>query len=321
MGFRIVGTGSALPSKVITNYDLEKILDTNDEWIRTRTGIVGRHVLGDDESLVSLGTESVKKALDQSGILSDEIDLLVCTSLQGDFVSPSMSCIIGGNIGVRDDCITLDINMGCCGFIYGLHVVSSYIKSGMAKCAVVVSAESLSRLVDWTDRANCILCGDGAGAVVLKADENSPEAVFDFKLKPNSEYLKVERGTDNCPYNTCESVRALKMNGQEIYKFAVSSVPERINALLDKTGYSHDDIAKYFLHQANLRIINSAIHRFGVGEEKFPRNIDKTGNTSSATIPVLLDEVNRAGEIAAGDKIVLCAFGAGLASSACIIEW
>ncbi len=319
MGIRILGTGSAVPARTVTNDDLSLILDTSDEWIRTRTGIQTRHILGDEESLISLGTAAVERALDMAQVEKPNIDLLILCTVGGDWVSPSGSAILQKTVGLPDHCITFDLNMGCCGFIYGLHVAAAYLASGMAHRAVVVSTEAISRHADWTDRATCCLFGDAAGAVVVEATDAPTR--FDIKVTGDDAHLGIHRGEDNCPYHTSGAPHQLYMNGQEIYKFAVSSVAERIEALLASAALSSDDIELFFLHQANMRIIDSAIRRLHVSPDKFPHNIEHYGNTSSASIPLLLDEVNRAGRIARGQKLILCAFGSGLASAACLVEW
>lgn len=320
MSFQISGTGSALPQNVVTNDDLAAFIDTSDEWIRTRTGIQSRRILTDGESLLSLAAEACDKAMADAGIAPDTVDLLICTTLVGDYISPAMSCLIAKACGLSGRAITLDMNMGCCGFIYGLNMANAYFTSGAVKRAVVVSAEGLSRLVNWEDRSTCCLFGDAAGAVVLTAKEGA-KIDFDLKVSGNSDILNITRGGDNCRYNSYDGRAALGMNGQEVYKFAVSSIAERIGEICARNGLSYNDISKFFLHQANMRIINSAIRHTGVPDEKIPHNIERTGNTSSATIPVLLDEVSRAGGLARGDRIILCAFGAGLASAACLLEW
>lgn len=320
MSFQILGTGSALPVRTVTNEELTKFIDTSDEWITTRTGIQTRHILTEGESLLSLATEACNKALENAGTAAEDIDLLVCTTLQGDYVSPALSCLIARELNLSEKCITLDTNMGCCGFEYGLSIANAYFAAGMAKKAIVVAAEALSRVTDWTDRATCCLFGDASGAAVLSASD-SHKVDFDLKVTGSSDVLNIEGRTDNCPFHESDRDGVLHMKGQDVFKFAVSSIVERIRAILERNGLTEDDVEKYFLHQANLRIINSAIAKVGVAPEKFPHNIEKYGNTSSATIPVLLDEVNRAGGLKRGDKIVLCAFGAGLASIACLIEW
>ncbi|MBQ7355030.1 MAG: beta-ketoacyl-ACP synthase 3 [Clostridia bacterium] len=321
MSFRIIGTGSALPKTAVTNEELTRFLDTSDEWIRTRTGITERRVMDDSESLLSLATAACQNALEMAHTDPDQIQLIVCTTLTGDYISPALSCLIAKELGLSHRVITLDTNMGCCGFEYGLQIAHTYFASGVVtKKAIVVSAEALSRHADWTDRSTCCLFGDASGAVVLEAAPDR-KIDFDWTVSGNAEVLNITRHADNSPWNSYDEKGILHMNGQEVFKFAVSSISARIGALLEKNRLAADDIAKFFLHQANIRIINSAIHKMGVAPEKFPHNIERLGNTSSATIPVLLDETVRAGGLQRGDKIVLCAFGAGLASIACLLEY
>lgn len=319
MGLKILGTGSCVPAQIITNDDLSQILDTNDEWIRTRTGISTRHILNDEESLVKLGTTAVENAMAMADTDRSEIGLLICCTVGGDWLTPSGAAMIKESLGLSERCVTFDLNMGCCGFVYGLHAAMAYLESGLCRKAAVVSTEALSRHADWTDRSTCCLFGDAAGAVVVeRSDTPTP---FNIKVNGDARFLGIDRGTDNCPYHTSGEPHKLFMNGQVIYKFAVSAVPKCIDELLAETGLSGDDIDLYFLHQANMRIIDSSIRQLGQPAEKFPHNIENYGNTSSATIPLLLDEVNRQGSLARGQKIILCAFGAGLASAGCLIEW
>ncbi len=319
MGIQIIGTGCAVPAQVITNEDLTYILDTSDEWIRTRTGIATRRILGDGESLSALGAEAVQNALASAGVAASDIDLLILCTVGGDWLSPSGAAILQAAAGLSERCITFDLNMGCCGFIYGLHTAQAYLSAGMAHRAVVVSAEGLSRHADWSDRATACLFGDAAAAVVLAATE--APTYFDIKVNGDASHLGIHRGGDNCPYHTAGEPHRLYMNGQEIYKFAVSAVAERIEALIDAAGVTGDGIDHFLLHQANLRIIDAAIRRTRVPAEKFPHNIEYYGNTSSASIPLLLDEFNRSGRLVRGQRLLLCAFGAGLASAGCLLEW
>lgn len=319
MGLKILGTGSCVPAHIVTNDDLSLILDTSDEWIRTRTGICTRHILGDHESLTSMGTAAVENAIAMAGVDKGEIGLLICCTLEGDQISPSLSAILKENAGLSERCVTFDLNMGCCGFIYGLNAAMAYLEAGMVGKAVVVSAEALSRHADWTDRSTCCLFGDAAGAVVLERSE--VPTLFHVKVNGDNQFLGVDRGPDNCPYHAPGEPHKLFMNGQEIYKFAVSSVAERIEELMSEAGITGEEVAGFYLHQANMRIIDSAIRRTHQPKEKFPHNIEHYGNTSSATIPLLLDEENRKGNIVRGQKIILCAFGAGLASAGCLLEW
>lgn len=319
MGFSIVGVGSALPEKRVTNTDLTAFLDTSDEWIRTRTGIEERRIMT-KESLLDLGTAAAKKALASANTDAEEIDLLIVATLQGDYVVPSLSCCIAGSIGARSDCVTFDLSMGCCGFIHALSAADAYLRAGTAKKVLVVSAEALSRLADWEDRSTAVLFGDAAGAAVLVPD--SRDVFFDFQLKPDAEFLRIDRAADNCPYRETFTERnTLKMNGQEVYKFASGAIHDRVVAVLEKAGLTVSDMDKLVLHQANIRIIQSALYKLRISEEKVPHNIAKYGNTSSASIPVLLSEMQEAGQLVRGEKMVLCAFGVGLASAACVFTY
>lgn len=315
MGFSIIGVGSALPEKTVTNTDLTEILDTSDEWMRTRTGIEERRITT-KESLIGLGTAAAGKALAAAGTRAEEIDLLIASTLQGDYVVPSLSCCIAGEIGARSDCITFDVNMGCCGFIHLLSVADAYLRAGSVKKVLLVSAEAVSRFADWKDRSTAVLFGDAAGAAVLVPDAR--EVFFDFQIKPEAEFLRIDRAADNCPYREPHAAKnTLKMNGQEVYRFASGAIHDRVVAVMKKAGITAGEIDRLVLHQANLRIIQSALYKLQIAEEKVPHNIERYGNTSSASIPVLLAEMQEAGMLVRGERLVLCAFGVGLASAAC----
>lgn len=316
MGLKIIGTGSGLPGKIVTNNDLTAFMDTSDEWISQRTGIRQRRILSGSETLLELSTKAAAEALREASIDPEEIDLLIVTTVGGDYKTPSMSCLLAGELGI--DCITLDINMACCGFVYALNTANAYFGADMAKKILIVSAEALSRLTDWTDRSTCVLFGDAAAAVLLEHSESEPVFSMELRGKDGWEHLHAARGTDNCPFNDFKNNGFLHMNGQDIYKFAVSSITARIHELLDTCNLSIEDIDSVLLHQANLRIIKGAVTRFG-HPEKFPHNIENYGNTSSASVPLLLHETKES--FRPGDKLILCAFGAGLASAACLLEW
>ena len=318
MGIRICGTGAAVPDKVVTNDDLTAYMETSDEWITQRTGIRERRVLSGGETLLSLAVRAGEDALRDAGAERSEVDLLIVTTLIGDFKTPSLSCLLAGELGIN--CITLDINMACCGFVYGLNTACAYIGAGMAKKVLIVSAEALSRIADWKDRSTCVLFGDAAAAVVVEPGECDPTFILKVDGKDGWQHLYARRTSDNSPFGDPDYADNgfLHMNGQEIYKFAVSSVTGRLRELFDATGYTLDDMRAVLLHQANLRIIHGAASRFGT-PEKFPHNVEHYGNTSSASVPLLLHEYAK--ELQRGDKIILCAFGAGLSSAACLLEW
>jgi len=318
MSFNIIGTGSGHPKKCVTNDDLATFLDTSDEWIYTRTGIKERRVLSDD-SLLDLAVEASKAALSDAGVKPEELDLIIVSTLQGDYISPSMCCLLSKQLGAVCN-RQLDINMGCSGFIFALDTADAYFKADKAKKALIVCTESMSRIVDWNDRSSCVLFGDGAGAVVL---ENG-NGLKDIALTVDGayEHLYVPISSGNSPFAVQSEEKAfLKMNGQEIYIFAVSSVVKEINVMLEKLGMTADEPDFYILHQANTRIIDSARKKLKQPAEKFPQNLEKYGNTSSATIPMLLDELNREGKLKKGNKLILCSFGAGLTTATCAIEW
>ena len=318
MGIRICGTGAAVPDKIVTNDDLTAYMETSDEWITQRTGIRERRVLSGNETLLSLATRAAADALQDAGTEPSEVDLLIVTTLGGDFKTPSLSCLLAGELGI--DCITLDVNMACCGFVYGLNTASAYIGAGMAKKVLLVSAEALSRIADWKDRSTCVLFGDAATAVVVEPGEYNPTFVLKIDGKDGWQHLYARRTSDSSPFGDPDYADNgfLHMNGQEIYKFAVSSVTGRLRELFDAAGCTLEDVRAVLLHQANLRIINGAASRFGE-IEKFPHNVERYGNTSSASVPLLLHEYAK--ELRRGDKIILCAFGAGLSSAACLLEW
>ncbi len=318
MNFKICGTGSCVPQTVITNNDLAAFMETSDEWIRTRTGIVERRILSDG-SLLDLAEKASLNAIDNAGLEPDDLDMIIFSTLQGDYISPSMSCLLSARLGVN--CHQMfDMNMGCSGFLFALDMADSYIVSKKASIVLVVCAEAVSRMVDWTDRSTCILFGDGAGAVVCGAGECCIDMALN--IRGSYENLYIDRTPGNWPYSRNEKKSAfLHMVGQEIYKFAVEAITQTISEILVKNSLTPDDIKFFILHQANMRIINSAKQKLNQPDEKFPHNLERYGNTSSASVPLLLDEINRSGLLKKDDKIILSAFGAGLTTSVCILTW
>ena len=253
------------------------------------------------------------------GVSPDEIDLLLVTTLQGDCVSPSLCCLAAGELGLSRCTQMLDLNMACCGFLYALDVADSYFRAGKAAKALVISAEGMSRLLDWSDRSTCVLFGDGAGAAVLEPGDG----LLDIRLtvSPGIEHISVGARGSVSPFENPRDSYAVRMNGQEIYIFAVSAITGEISKILASHGLSPDDVGHYVLHQANLRIIESARRKLKQAPEKVPHSIERYGNTSSASIPILLDELNRAGVLTDGETVVLCGFGAGLTTGTCLLRW
>lgn len=314
---KITGTGSALPKRVVFNEELTAFLNTSDEWIQTRTGIRTRHVLS-EETLLDLAAQAARNALDNAGLQAGDIDFILCTTVQGQYVTPALACLIQGRIGASCPC--LDMNGGCAGFTYALDWADAYLKAGKARRVLVVGAENLSRLSDWTDRSTCVLFGDGAGAAVL---ENGDGLIASrFTTKANEKALWADAPESGCPFTAPYTARQkLHMRGQEVYRFAVAASTEDIRALMDEAGVDADGVSLFLLHQANLRIVEAVRARLKQPKEKFPTCIEHTGNVSSACIPILLDEMNRAGRLTKGGLILMSAFGAGLATGACLIKW
>lgn len=314
---RILSTGSALPKFTLNNEHLTEFLDTSDEWIRTRTGICSRQVLT-DESLLELGTTAAMRALDMAELGASDVDFILCTTVRGDMVTPSMGCLLQAALGAS--CPAFDLNGACAGFVYALDMADALLKAGKARRVLIVSVEGMTRLVDWTDRSTCVLFGDGAGAVLV----DGGEGLFRARLTSsgNAEPLNILPNPGNSPFaRNPVPARSLYMDGQEIYKFAVSRSTGDIQCLAEECGIALENIQHFLLHQANKRIIDAVRTRLKQGAEKFPANVAVRGNTSSASLPILLDEENRKGRFQKGDLIALSAFGAGLTTGACLIQW
>lgn len=316
MNLKIIGTGSAVPVRAVANEDISHFLETNDEWIRSRTGIRERRVCT-EETLTDLAAEAAMKALADAQIKPEELDLVICPTLQGDMVTPSMSCMVQARIGAQ--CPAFDINSACTGFVYGLDVAAAYLETGRAEKILLVCAEALSRLVDWNNRGICILFGDGAGAVVLTKGDGLQ--AMHLTARGDDTLLRARPDGGNFPLYPPRPLERLTMNGQEVYKFAVASSVRDIKTVLEKTGNAVEDVDLFLLHQANYRIVDAVRARFGQPAKKFPSNIDRYGNTSAASLPILLDELNRAGQLEDGQLLAMSAFGGGLTSGACLLRW
>lgn len=314
---KIIGTGRAHPAKVVTNAMLETFLDTSDEWIRTRTGITERRLIS-SERLEDLATEAAMKAIEDAGLTPADIDYIICSNVVNEYITPSLSCIVQGAIGAR--CAAVDVNAACSGFIYALDMADDRLKSGKAKNILVMAAEEPTRMVDWEDRALCVLFGDGAGAVVVTEGEGLIGSRLTTESK--TDCLHYVRRLEPTPYITKDEPSGpMYMNGKEVFKTAVLSSSRDIKALLDNAGLQPSDIKYYILHQANLRIIDAIANWLKLDMSHFPTNVERCGNTSSASVPMLLDELAREGKLQRGDKLLLSAFGAGFTTGACIIEW
>lgn len=314
---KIIGTGSALPKKVVTNAMLSEFLDTNDEWIVPRTGIRSRHVIS-DENLEDLGAEAALKALEMSGLEPSQIDYFICSNVVNEYMTPSLSCIISQKIGLTCPCI--DINCACPGFVYAMDIAQCRFEAGKAGNVLVVCAEEPSRMSDWQDRSTCVLFGDGAGAVVFTKGDNFKGVRL--TSQPAIDKIWEMRQLLPTPYVDKEEVSVpLQMKGREVFKFAVNASTTEVEALLADLGMTKSQVNYYMVHQANQRIIDAIKQYLGEPDEKFPTNISDHGNSSSASCTILLDECNRKGMFKKGDILVFSAFGAGLLSGAAVIEW
>ncbi|MBQ8062170.1 MAG: ketoacyl-ACP synthase III [Bacteroidales bacterium] len=314
---RIIGTGSALPKKVVTNDMIAQFLDTSDEWISTRTGIKSRHVIS-DEKLEDLGAEAVMKALEMSGLKASDIDLFIASNVVSEYGTPGISCVVAAKVGLS--CPMFDINCACPGFVYALDMAEAYYKAGKVKNVLIACIEEPSRMVSWEDRSTCVLFGDGAGAVVLTEGDN----VKGTKLhsEPDIDKIWMTRSLHDNPFVTEKKPEiALQMKGREVFRFAVNACTNGVKDLLDEIGIKKDDVSWFMVHQANKRILDAIIDYMKVPAERCPVNINDHGNSSSASCPILLDECNRKGMFKKGDIIVFSAFGAGLLSGAAVIEW
>lgn len=320
MATRIIGTGSYLPETVIDNKVLEKMVNTSDEWIRERVGIVERHI-ATEETTSAMATKAAMAAIENAGIDVKEIDLIIVATLSPERATPSMSCIVQGNIGASN-AMCFDVNAACSGFVYALHIANGLIAAKMHKTVLVIGTETLSKMVDWKDRNTCILFADGAGAAIVREDEIG--ILHEIMHSDGSKGMSLkckERSTRNFLVKKAEDKHFIQMIGPDIMKFAVRKVPACISLLLEEAEFDINDVKYFVLHQANARIISLVANKLGVDESKFPMNLDHCGNTSSASIPILLDELNLEGKLQRGDWIVLCGFGGGLTWGATLMQW
>lgn len=314
----IIALGHALPKRTVPNAELTQFLDTTDEWIVDHTGIESRHIMTGRETLSGLGAKAAKMALERAGLTAKDIDYILCSTTRGEMTFPATACLIQQRLGATCPC--LDVNAGCTGFVYALDVAEALLASGSRKRVLIVCAEQVSRLADWTDRSTCVLFGDAAGAALCEAGD-CLKALRLF-AKGDAAPLHAWPEGGNCPFADHPiAAQPLFMNGQEIFKFAVSHSCRDIQAVLDDTGLSADAVDHFVLHQANRRILDAARARLKQPAEKFPMNVTTHGNTSSACIPVLLSEMVGDGRLRKGQTLVLSAFGAGLTTGAAVLQY
>ena len=320
MTTKIIGIGSYVPDTVVTNQDLMKFLDTDDALIRERTGICERRV-SKDMGTCGLAIEAAKRAIDDAGIDPKEIDLIVLATSSGDRAFPAAAMDVQAAIGAVN-AVGFDITAACSGFIFGLHIAHSFFAAGIYKTALIIGAETLSKVVDWTDRGTCILFGDGAGAAVVRASETGIIRTLMGSDGTKGWTLECQaRNLGNCVNGIKPELGFMKMDGKEVFKFAVRKVPEIVAQILEDAQMDPEEIKYFVLHQANFRILEAASRRLKVPMDRIPVNIDRYGNTSAASVPILLDELKRDGKLERGDKLVLAGFGSGMTWGATLLEW
>lgn len=314
---KIIGTGSALPKKIVTNDMLSEFLDTSDEWILPRTGIRSRHIIS-GEKIEDLGVQAALKAIEMSGVKIEDIDYCICSNVVSEYVTPGLGCVIGAKIGLRCPCI--DINCACPGFLYALDIAETHYIAGKVKNVLIICAEQPTRMCDWSDRSTCVLFGDGAGAAVLGPGNN----IKGIKLHSQLDVDKIWEKQSLMPtpyYDGDNRAIGLQMKGREVFKFAVNASTRDVEALLSELNMSKKDVNWYIVHQANLRILDAIKQYLNESDDKFPTNISDHGNSSSASCLILLDEANRGGKFKENDVLVFSAFGAGLLSAVAVVEW
>ena len=321
---KIIGLGAYLPEKVLTNDDLSKMVETNDEWITERTGIKERRIsdpLTDKPS--QMVVKAALQAVEDAGIDPKEIDLIITASTTSDLMFPTLSCVIHEALGCSEECGTFDVNSACPGWIAAFNAAQGFIETGNAKLALVAGVECTSNFVNWEDRGQCILFGDGAGAAILKAEEGKPNQFIMRSSGRRKDCLHCDNAMQPARVDEegFKELTKFNMDGREVFKFAVTEVPKIIRDLAAKYDFELEDIDWFVLHQANARIIEATSKKLKVGLEKFPMNIMRTGNTSSASIPVLLKEMKDNGQLKKGMKLVLASFGGGLTWDANYIEY
>ena len=323
---KIVGTGAAVPKKLLTNADLEKLVDTSDTWIRERTGIRERHIVSPGEKFSDLCTEAAAAALKRAKVKAEELDMILVGTISSDMLFPATSCLVQRNLGATKAAAS-DVSAACVGFLYGLHLADGLIQSNKAENVLVVGGEILSRYVDWTDRSTCVLFGDGAGAVVLQATKGD-HGILGTSMKSNgnySDFISMPGGGSNRPANDPTSIEEklpyIKMKGNETFKVAVKAMADVSTGLLAEQGFTKEDVKVFIPHQANERIIDAVGERMKFPADRVYKNVDRYGNTSAASIPIALDECVASGLVKTNDLVLMTAFGAGLVWGSVLVRW
>jgi len=325
MGVRVIGTGSYLPKKVLTNKDLERIVETSDDWIVTRTGIKERRICSDDEAASDLGIKAAERALEKAKAKVGDIDLLIVATITPDMLFPATACIIQDKLGIKNAAV-FDLNAACTGFIYSLATAQQFLLNGTYKTALIIATETLSKITDWKDRNTCVLLGDGAGAAVLRR-EKGDAGILSSYLDADGRYgylLNMPAGGSRIPATVAsvkKGLHYLKMRGNETFRIAIPEMANAVRIGLKNCGLKMENLALLIPHQANIRIIKALARRLSMPVEKIFINIEKCANTSAATVAIALDQANRQGRIKKGDIVELVAFGAGFTWGSCVIKW
>ena len=323
MALKILGTGSYLPSKIVTNEDLAKKLDTSDEWIFAHSGIHSRRIVGPDESTSTSAVHAAKAALEAAGVEASELDMVVVATCSPDYLLPSTACIVHKELGCTHAC-AFDVAAACTGFVYALEQARGYLTLHPGAKALVIGAETLSRIVDWSDRSSCILFGDGAGAVVVGSCDDDVGVVCHSYLRTDGTgyaYLMRDGGVCDPAGDGMRPAPTLKMSGKPVFQFAVKALPKVVERLCGEAGIATSDIDLFVPHQANIRIIDSAAKRLGIVRDRVFTNIDSVANTSGASIPIAVDECVRGGRLRGGMNVCLVGFGAGLTYGGMLTRW
>jgi len=317
MSFRIIGTGSAVPSKILTNDDLAGRMETDDEWIRTRVGVSERRIAV-TESTADLAYEAAAKALEMSGISADSLDLILTATITPDRVCPTTAGTVQARLGAS--CPAFDISSACSGFLFALETAAGFFARGTAKRALVIGAERISKIIDWNDRSTAVIFGDGAGAAVLEAGDGC--LCSELFTAGGDDVIRIPAFGGTSPFTEIEKEEpVIFMEGQETFKFAVGAFVNHIQSMAEKSGISVSEIDHIVPHQANERIIRMAARRLKLPDEKFVLNIGRVGNTAAASVPIALDELNRSGKLKSGELVAMTAFGGGLSSAGCLLRW
>ncbi|SDH60924.1 beta-ketoacyl-ACP synthase III [Nitrosomonas sp. Nm132] len=315
---RIIGTGSYLPEKILTNHDLERMVDTSDEWIRARTGIIQRHIAAENQMASDLALEASRRAIDAAGIQAQEIDLIILATTTPDMIFPSTACILQDKLGISDG-PAFDVQAVCSGFIYALATADMFVSSGKCRNALVVGTEVYSRILDWTDRSTCVLFGDGAGAVVL-TQSNQP-GILSSHLHANGSYNKVLAAPGNICGGKIQGSPFITMEGNTVFKFAVKVLEEAVSEAITANNLQASDIDWLIPHQANIRIIKSTAKKLGIPMKKVVTTVDQHGNTSAASVPLALDIAARDGRIKTGQYVLLEGVGGGFTWGSVLLRW